>query len=137
MGLEMVRVGANQKNIYIELNEVGINRISARPYKVDSDPNGIIWIKYKQPQKKQYISAGDVFDAAMAKQAPEWTYRINVLGGKKEEGRKRDEGRKRKYRDDRREGRDRKGKNNACPNTLKSNLESILHAKNKRGPFGI
>ena len=34
MGLEMVRVGANQKNIYIELNEVGINRISARPYKV-------------------------------------------------------------------------------------------------------
>lgn len=38
MGLEMVRVGANQKNIYIELNEVGINRISARPYKVDSDP---------------------------------------------------------------------------------------------------
>ena len=62
MGLEMVRVGANQKNIYIELNEVGINRISARPYKVDSDPNGIIWIKYKQPQKKQYISAGDVFD---------------------------------------------------------------------------
>ncbi len=62
MGLEMVRVGVNQKNIYIELNEVGINRISARPYKVDSDPNGIIWIKYKQPQKKQYISAGDVFD---------------------------------------------------------------------------
>ncbi|MDC3100480.1 CHASE2 domain-containing protein [Candidatus Pelagibacter sp.] len=62
MGLEMVRVGENQKNIYIELNEVGINRISARPYKIDSDPNGIIWIKYKEPQKKQYISAGDVFD---------------------------------------------------------------------------
>ncbi len=62
MGLEMVRVGENQKNIYIELNEVGINRISARPYKIDSDPNGIIWIKYKQPQKNQYISAGDVFE---------------------------------------------------------------------------
>ncbi len=62
MGLEMVRVGENQKNLYIELNEVGINRISARPYKIDSDPNGIIWIKYKEPQKKQYISAGDVFD---------------------------------------------------------------------------
>ena len=60
MGLEMVRVGENQKNLYIELNEVGINRISARPYKIDSDPNGIIWIKYKEPQKKQYISAGDV-----------------------------------------------------------------------------
>ena len=62
MGLEMVRVGENQKNLYIELNEVGMNRISARPYKIDSDPNGIIWIKYKEPQKKQYISAGDVFD---------------------------------------------------------------------------
>ena len=62
MGLEMVRVGENQKNIYIELNEVGINRISARPHKIDSDPNGIIWIKYKEPQKNQYISAGDVFE---------------------------------------------------------------------------
>ena len=62
MGLEMVRVGANQKNIYIELNEVGVKRISARPYKVESDPNGIIWIKYKRSDKKQYISAGDVYD---------------------------------------------------------------------------
>ena len=62
MGLEMVRVGSNQKNIYVELNEVGINRISARPYKISSDPNGIIWIKYKRSDKKQYISAGDVYD---------------------------------------------------------------------------
>jgi hypothetical protein len=62
MGLEMVRVGSKQKNIYVELNEVGIQRISARPYKVESDPNGIIWIKYKKSQKKQYISAGDVYD---------------------------------------------------------------------------
>ena len=62
MGLEMVRVGSNQKNIYVELNEVGIKRISARPYKIDSDPNGIIWIKYKRSDKKQYISAGDVYD---------------------------------------------------------------------------
>jgi len=62
MGLEMIRVGSNQKNIYVELNEVGIKRISARPYKIDSDPNGIIWIKYKRSDKKQYISAGDVYD---------------------------------------------------------------------------
>ena len=61
MGLEMVRVGSKQKNIYIELNEVGIQRISARPHKIDSDPNGIIWIKYKKSQKKQYISAADVY----------------------------------------------------------------------------
>ena len=57
MGLEMVRVGSKQKNIYVELNEVGIERISARPHKIQSDPNGIIWIKYKKSDKKQYISA--------------------------------------------------------------------------------
>jgi CHASE2 domain-containing sensor protein len=62
MGLEMVRVGSKQKNIYVELNEVGIKRISARPYKIDSDPNGIIWIKYKKSDKRQYISAQDVYD---------------------------------------------------------------------------
>ena len=62
MGLEMVRVGSKQKNIYVELNEVGIKRISARPYKIESDPNGIIWIKYKKSNKKQFISASDVYD---------------------------------------------------------------------------
>ena len=30
--------------------------------KLNSDPNGIIWIKYKRSDKKQYISAGDVYD---------------------------------------------------------------------------
>ena len=62
MGLEMIRVGSNQKNLYIEMNEVGINRISSRPYKILSDPNGIIWIRYKNSLKSQYISASSVFD---------------------------------------------------------------------------
>ena len=62
MGLEMVRVGSNQKNLYVEMNEVGINRISSRPYKIYSDPNGIIWIRYKKSLKSQYISASSVFD---------------------------------------------------------------------------
>ena len=39
MGLEMIRVGSNQKNIYIELNEIGIQRVSARPNKIKTDPN--------------------------------------------------------------------------------------------------
>ena len=47
MGLEMVRVAEKQKNLYVEMNEVGISKISARPHKILSDPNGIIWIKYK------------------------------------------------------------------------------------------
>ncbi len=62
MGLEMVRVGNNQKNIYIEMSDIGLNRISARPYKISSDPNGIIWIRYKNPIKSQYISASSVFE---------------------------------------------------------------------------
>ena len=67
MGLEMLRVGENQKNLYIELNEVGIQRISSRPHKVISDPNGIIWIKYKKSQKNQYISASSVFEGQFQK----------------------------------------------------------------------
>ncbi len=62
MGLEMIRVGTNQKNFYVEMNEIGISRISSRPYKIYSDPNGIIWIRYKKSLKSQYISASSVFD---------------------------------------------------------------------------
>ena len=62
MGLEMIRVGEKQKNLFIELNEVGISRISSRPHKISSDPNGIIWIRYKKSLKSQYISASSVFD---------------------------------------------------------------------------
>ena len=62
IGLEMVRVGLNQKNLYVELDEVGIKRISVRPHKILTDPNGIFWIRYKKSQKNQYISASSVFD---------------------------------------------------------------------------
>ena len=74
MGLEMVRVGSKQKNIYVELNEVGIKRISARPHKIKSDPNGIIWIKYKKSLKEQYISASKVYDGEFKKDFFENTY---------------------------------------------------------------
>jgi len=62
IGLEMIRVGENQKNLYVELNEVGIKRISARPHKILTDPNGIFWIRYKESLKQQYISASSVFE---------------------------------------------------------------------------
>ena len=62
IGLEMVRVGVNQKNLYVELDEVGIKRISVRPHKILTDPNGIFWIRYKKSLKYQYISASSVFD---------------------------------------------------------------------------
>ena len=67
MGLEMVRVGSKQKNIYIELNELGIQRVSARPHKIKTDPNGIMWIKYKKSSKSQYISASEVYDGNFEK----------------------------------------------------------------------
>ena len=62
MGLEMIRVGSKQKNIFIELDEVGIKKVSARPFKISSDPNGLFWIRYKQSQKSQYISASSVYE---------------------------------------------------------------------------
>jgi len=67
MGLEMVRVGENQKNLYVELDEVGIKRISVRPHKILTDPNAIFWIRYKESQKQQYISASTVFDGKFDK----------------------------------------------------------------------
>ena len=68
MGLEMVRIGTKQKNLYVEMNEIGIRRISSRPYKIYSDPNAIIWIRYKKPLKSQYISASSVFDGTFDKE---------------------------------------------------------------------
>ena len=62
LGLEMIRVGSKQKNIFVELDEVGIKKISARPFKISSDPNGLFWIRYKQSQKSQYISASSVYE---------------------------------------------------------------------------
>ncbi len=67
MGLEMVRVGENQKNLYVELDQVGVKRISVRPHKVLTDPNGILWIRYKESQKQQYISASSVFEGKFDK----------------------------------------------------------------------
>ena len=62
MGLEMIRVGESKKNIFIEMNELGINKINIKPHKIKSDPNGIIWIRFKKQLKSQYISASSVFD---------------------------------------------------------------------------
>jgi len=62
LGLETIRVGENQKNLYVELDEVGIKRISVRPHKILTDPNGIFWIRYKESLKQQYISASSVFE---------------------------------------------------------------------------
>ncbi len=62
MGLEMIRVGSKQKNLFVNLDEVGIQKISVRPNKILTDNNGLFWIRYKLPQQSQYISASSVFE---------------------------------------------------------------------------
>ena len=62
LGLEMIRIGSKQKNIFVELNDLGIKKLNVRPFKILSDPNGLIWIRYKKTQKSQYISASSVYD---------------------------------------------------------------------------
>ncbi len=67
MGLEMIRVGLKQKNIFVELDEVGIKKLSVRPLKISSDPNGLFWIRYKQSKKSQYISASSAYERKFEK----------------------------------------------------------------------
>ena len=62
MGLEMIRVGSKQKNLFVNLDEVGIQKISVRPNKILTDNNGLFWIRFKLPQQSQYISASSVFE---------------------------------------------------------------------------
>ena len=62
MGLEMIRVGSKQKNLFVNLDEVGIQKINVRPNKISTDNNGLFWIRYKLPQQSQYISASSVFE---------------------------------------------------------------------------
>tara|TARA_B100001769_G_scaffold262116_1_gene244177 strand:- start:135 stop:2210 length:2076 start_codon:yes stop_codon:yes gene_type:complete len=62
LGLELIRTGTKKKNLIVKLDEAGIKEINVRPYKIKSDPNAIMWIRYKQPIRKQYISAAKVFD---------------------------------------------------------------------------
>jgi len=62
LGLELIRVGTKKKNLIVKLDESGINEIIVKPYKIKSDPNAIMWIRYKKPIKSQYISASKVYD---------------------------------------------------------------------------
>ncbi len=62
LGLELIRTGTKKKNLIVMLDETGIKEINVRPYKIKSDPNAIMWIRYKKPIKSQYISAAKVFE---------------------------------------------------------------------------
>ena len=62
LSLEVVRVSNDQKNLLIETNENGVKRVKTRKNIFRTNNNGIINIKYKNFNKKNYISAIDIIN---------------------------------------------------------------------------
>ena len=62
LALEAVRISTNQKNLLVQSNKGGIELIKTRKNIIPSDQNGVINIKYKKFDKKNYISAVDIIN---------------------------------------------------------------------------
>ena len=62
LALEAVRVATNQKNILVKTNDYGIELIKTRKNIIPRDQNGVINIKFREFDKKNYISAIDVIN---------------------------------------------------------------------------
>ena len=60
LALEAVRVATGQKNLLVQSDKNGIQLIKTRKNIIPSDQNGVINIKYKKFDKKNYISAVDI-----------------------------------------------------------------------------
>jgi CHASE2 domain-containing sensor protein len=57
-----LRLNLKQKNILIETSPAGVEGIKLRPYSISTNPNGMLWIKFKEPNKDQYVSAVDILN---------------------------------------------------------------------------
>ena len=62
LSLETLRVLNNHKSILINSDETGINSIRTKKYQINPDPNAIVYINYKEFDKKNYIPAVDVLN---------------------------------------------------------------------------
>ena len=62
IALETVRVATKQKNLLVKTNDYGIELIKTRSNIIPSDQNGVINIKFRDFDKKNYISAIDVIN---------------------------------------------------------------------------
>ena len=62
LALETVRVATKQKNILVKTSDNGIELIKTRKNIIPSDQNGVINIKFRDFDKKNYISAVDVIN---------------------------------------------------------------------------
>ena len=62
LSLETLRVRNNHKSILINSDETGINSIRTKKYQINPDPNAIVYINYKEFDKRNYIPAVDVLN---------------------------------------------------------------------------
>ena len=62
IALETVRVATKQKNLLVKTNDYGIELIKTRKNIIPSNQNGVINIKFRDFDKKNYISAVDVIN---------------------------------------------------------------------------
>ena len=62
ISIEALRIKEKQKNILIQSSELGIEAIKLRPFTIQTNPNAMFWVKYKEPLKQQYISAVDILE---------------------------------------------------------------------------
>ena len=62
LSLETLRVLHNHKIILVSSDENGINQIKTRKYKIQTDPNAIVYINYKKFNKERYVSATDILN---------------------------------------------------------------------------
>ena len=62
IALETVRVATKQKNLLVKTNDYGIELIKTRKNIIPSNQNGVINIKFRDFDKKNYVSAVDVIN---------------------------------------------------------------------------
>jgi len=62
IALESVRIATNQKHLLIQSDKSGIKLIKTRKNIIPSDQNGVINVKFKKFDKKNYISAIDIIN---------------------------------------------------------------------------
>jgi CHASE2 domain-containing sensor protein len=62
LSFETLRVLHENKAILVKSNENGISEIKTRKYKINTDANAIVFINYKNFDKKNYISATDILN---------------------------------------------------------------------------
>ena len=62
LAIEALRLHLKQKNILIETSTSGVEAIKLRPYNISTNPNAMLWIKFKKPMKDQYVSAVDILN---------------------------------------------------------------------------